>query len=402
MPTKLLSMSRLSPSSVARGERDEYEGERDAAGRPHGKGGQLYANGNQYDGAWDAGVRHGHGIQTWTNGDKYDGYWNAGVQHGYGLQLCANGNKYEGAWKAGVRHGHGVCTWADGLTHEGEWSNGVVEEELSFGITVIVGFVTALFANTQAKWLLCGLMVLGLRWKYARLKDNARLKHYFLSEWCRPLSFIAAALLVPSSEAGYIIKLHRPDGSTLISFSSGYAFTVMVKCVLFLFAKLLYLVRDAHYFGLKRPDENDDWLSTYFAYYFGLKRPDEKDDWLTDGLSLGSVAKNSAVNKQAARQAAARRESAQLRAAKRKAESEDWAMKKMKEAATKEAEKRAAAKKAQVEEREAAKKRAVASAAARRELERKEAEKRAEAMKAEQMKDAARKVVEKTQVLIAE
>ncbi len=81
MPTKLLSMSRLSPSSVARGERDEYEGERDAAGRPHGKGGQLYANGNQYDGAWDAGVRHGHGIQTWTNGDKYDGYWNAGVQH---------------------------------------------------------------------------------------------------------------------------------------------------------------------------------------------------------------------------------------------------------------------------------------------------------------------------------
>jgi hypothetical protein len=92
---------------------------------------------------------------------------------------------------------------------------------------------------------------------------------------------------------------------------------------------LLYLVRDAHYFGLKRPDENDDWLSTYFAYYFGLKRPDEKDDWLTDGLSLGSVAKNSAVNKQAARQAAARRESAQLRAAKRKAESEDWAMKKM-------------------------------------------------------------------------
>jgi hypothetical protein len=207
-------------------------------------------------------------------------------------------------------------------------------------------------------------MVPGLGWVYARLKDNARSKYYFLSEWCCPVTFIAAALLVP--------------------FIGGYACTVIVKWLLCSLA----LVR---------------WGDLH--RYYAPKRPDEKDDWLTDGLSLGSVAKKSAVNKQAARQAAARRESAQLRAAKRKAESEERAMKKMqteKEAATKEAEKRAAAKKTQVEEREAAKKRAVASAAARRELERKEAEKRAEATKEEQMKDAARKVVEKTQVPIAE
>jgi hypothetical protein len=234
---------------------------------------------------------------------------------------------------------------------------------LSFRISLLVGSVTALFANTQAKWMLCGLMVLGLRWVYVRLEDNARSKYYFLSEWCCPVTFIAAAHLVPLSD--------------------GYACTVLVKCVLCLLALVGW--GDVH-------------------RYYAPKRPDENDDWLTDGLSLGSVAKKSAVNKQAARQAAARRESAQLRAAKRKAESEERAMKKMqteKEAATKEAEKRAAAKKTQVEEREAAKKRAVASAAARRELERKEAEKRAEAMKEEEMKDAARKVVEKTQVLIA-
>ena len=214
-----------------------------------------------------------------------------------------------------------------------------------------MGFVTALFANTQAKWLLCGLMVLGLRWVYVRLKDNVRSKYYFISEWCCPVSFIAAALLVP--------------------LSGGYA--CAVKCVLCSLALVGW--GDVHrYYAPKRPDEND---------HYAPKRPDENDDWLTDGLSLGGVAKKSAANKQAARQAAARRESAQLRAAKRKAESEERAMKKMqteKEAATKEAEKRAAAKKAQVEEREAAKKRAVASAAARRELERKEAEKRAEAM----------------------
>ncbi len=226
-----------------------------------------------------------------------------------------------------------------------------------------VWFYAALFANTQAKWMLCGLMVLGLRWVYVRLEDNARSKYYFLSEWCCPVTFTAAALLVP--------------------FSGGFACTVMVKFVLFLLALVGW--GDVH-------------------RYYAPKRPDENDDWLTDGLSLGSVAKKSAVNKQAARQAA-RRESAHLRAAKRKAESEERAMEKVqteKEATTKEAEKRAAAKKTQVEEREAAKKRAVASAAARRELERKEAEKQAEAMKEEQMKDAARKVVEKTQVPIAE
>jgi hypothetical protein len=244
---------------------------------------------------------------------------------------------------------------------------------LSFRISLIVGFVTALFANTQAKWLLCGLMVLEGRWVYARLKENVRSTQYFLSEWCCPLSFIAAVLLVP--------------------LSGDYA--CAVKCVLCSLALVGW--GDVHrYYAPKHPDESDPYAP---------KHPDENDSWLTDGLSLGSVAKKSAVNKQAARQAAARRESAQLRAAKRKAESEERAMKRMqteKEAATKEAEKRAAAKKTQVEERDAAKKRAVASAAARRELERKEAEKRAEVMKEEQMKDAARKVAEKTQVPIAE
>ena len=258
-------------------------------------------------------------------------------------------------------------------------------------MSLVVGFVTAHFANTQAKWMLCGLMVLGLRWVYVRLEDNARSKYYFLSEWCCPVTFIAAALLVPSSE-GYNVEVRDACLLAPHTFSGGYgrdakvraACTVMVKCML----GLLAMVR---------------WGDLH--RYYAPKRPDEKDDRLADGRSLGSVATKSAVNKQAARQAAARRESAQLRAAKRKAESEERAMEKVqteKEAATKQAEKRAAAEKAEVEEREAAKKRAVASAAARRELERKEAEKRAEAMKEEQMKDAARKEAEKTQVPIAE
>ncbi len=135
-----------------------------------------------------------------------------------------------------------------------------------------VWFYAALFANTQAKWMLCGFMVLGLRWVYVRLEDNARSKYYFLSEWCCPVTFIAAALLVPLSD--------------------GYACTVLVKFVLCLLALVGW--GDVH-------------------RYYAPKRPDENDDWLAGGLSLGSVAEKSAANKQAARQAAARRESAQLR-----------------------------------------------------------------------------------------
>ena len=43
--------------------RDKYHGQRDEEGNPHGRGHMKLANGDSYDGEWEAGAMHGHGTQ---------------------------------------------------------------------------------------------------------------------------------------------------------------------------------------------------------------------------------------------------------------------------------------------------------------------------------------------------
>ena len=101
-----------------------YAGERNAAGKKHGKGVLTYGNGDKYDGEYKDGKRHGKGVFTWANGDKYDGEWVDGKQHGKGVFTYASGDKYDGEYKDGKKHGKGLFTSADGAKYDGEWVDG--------------------------------------------------------------------------------------------------------------------------------------------------------------------------------------------------------------------------------------------------------------------------------------
>lgn len=54
-----------------------------------------------------------------ANGDKYEGQWQAGKRHGQGVCLHANGDQYKGQWQADAQHGSGVCIFASGDKYSG-------------------------------------------------------------------------------------------------------------------------------------------------------------------------------------------------------------------------------------------------------------------------------------------
>ncbi len=88
-----------------------------------GQGVLVPANGDQYEGGWQAGLRHGQGVCVYPNGDRYEGGWQAGERHGQGVDVSSSGSRYEGQWQAGKAHGHGVMC-AHGGRYEGEWQEG--------------------------------------------------------------------------------------------------------------------------------------------------------------------------------------------------------------------------------------------------------------------------------------
>jgi len=48
---------------------DQYDGEKDKDGHPHGKGVMYYENGDVYNGYLDHGYHHGKGFMHYKNGD---------------------------------------------------------------------------------------------------------------------------------------------------------------------------------------------------------------------------------------------------------------------------------------------------------------------------------------------
>ena len=90
----------------------------------HGQGTRSYANGNRYEGEWKEGDRHGEGKYTWAEGGYYQGGFADGKLHGYGVRVYSDSDRYEGEWKEGDQHGQGTYTWADGDRYEGEWKEG--------------------------------------------------------------------------------------------------------------------------------------------------------------------------------------------------------------------------------------------------------------------------------------
>ena len=83
----------------------------------------IYANGNQYEGNWNKGLRNGVGTYTYANGDIFSGKWESGRKNGKGTINYVNGDKYDGDWNNNKIQGLGVFTYSDGSSYDGEWLN---------------------------------------------------------------------------------------------------------------------------------------------------------------------------------------------------------------------------------------------------------------------------------------
>ncbi len=90
-----------------------------------GKGIYTWSSGNTYNGEYKNNLREGQGVFTWKeSGDRYEGEYLAGERHGKGTYIWkSNGNSYTGDWKNNERTGQGVFTWANGGKYVGEFNN---------------------------------------------------------------------------------------------------------------------------------------------------------------------------------------------------------------------------------------------------------------------------------------
>jgi hypothetical protein len=102
---------------------NEYEGGFDA-GKRSGHGTMLYAGGDVYIGQWRRDMKHGRGTLRFAAGGVYQGAFRVGAMEGQGVYCFADGARYEGQYKAGKKEGRGVYQFADGSTYEGEYRNG--------------------------------------------------------------------------------------------------------------------------------------------------------------------------------------------------------------------------------------------------------------------------------------
>ena len=50
----------------------------------HGRGADIFANGDTYNGEYRNGKPHGKGVYTWKNGSHYEGEFKNGLKHGKG------------------------------------------------------------------------------------------------------------------------------------------------------------------------------------------------------------------------------------------------------------------------------------------------------------------------------
>ena len=117
---------------------DEYRGQIDEEGQPHGKGTYTSQRGaddieqSNYIGEWRNGQKHGKGTHSYKNGDVYDGPWQDGKKHGsngkYTYHNSAS-HEYTGHWVANMKHGYGVMIFSNGDRYEGNWSNNNMEDE---------------------------------------------------------------------------------------------------------------------------------------------------------------------------------------------------------------------------------------------------------------------------------
>jgi hypothetical protein len=135
---------------------DEYFGDVNEEGKPHGFGLKVFSdetiyfggfrdgmfdttletlengvigtlikpNGATYEGTFVHGLKHGKGTQIYPDGTKYDGEFAKGFEHGQGTKTYAEKDgqsSFTGRFRFGRKDGPGTMTHADGSTHKGNF-----------------------------------------------------------------------------------------------------------------------------------------------------------------------------------------------------------------------------------------------------------------------------------------
>jgi len=102
------------------------------AGRPEGKGRQVWVDGRVYEGQYAAGHFQGKGRMVWegismSGARSYDGQWTNDLPNGFGRQECMNEGLYEGQFVDGKFEGQGHMVWRDTLldimAYDGHFKN---------------------------------------------------------------------------------------------------------------------------------------------------------------------------------------------------------------------------------------------------------------------------------------
>eukprot|EP01010_Urceolus_cornutus_P003787 NODE_554_length_1550_cov_252.945370_g416_i0.p1 GENE.NODE_554_length_1550_cov_252.945370_g416_i0~~NODE_554_length_1550_cov_252.945370_g416_i0.p1 ORF type:complete len:458 (-),score=102.54 NODE_554_length_1550_cov_252.945370_g416_i0:175-1494(-) len=100
-----------------------YVGPKNAQGKQHGMGREVFKTGQVYEGMFSNGRMHGHGKLLFSSGAWYEGDFQNGNMNGKGKYCYADGNWQEGDFKDGGIHGHGIAVYTDGIRYEGAWKD---------------------------------------------------------------------------------------------------------------------------------------------------------------------------------------------------------------------------------------------------------------------------------------
>ncbi|KAI9714712.1 MAG: hypothetical protein M1820_000001 [Bogoriella megaspora] len=98
---------------------------------PHGLGKHIsLGNNEQYRGDFALGKRHGRGHLIYANGDEYEGAFEDGLPHGQGKHTqFETGNYYNGGWRNGKKYGQGFTCWKQAEEDSGKRCKICWEEE---------------------------------------------------------------------------------------------------------------------------------------------------------------------------------------------------------------------------------------------------------------------------------
>ena len=98
-----------------------YEGDFNK-GKMTGTGTYQFKDKSQYTGEFLDGKMHGKGIITYPNGTKFDGNFVDNFREGYGEYYKANGQIFKGNYKKGKKHGKGIIINPNGAQKEVEYN----------------------------------------------------------------------------------------------------------------------------------------------------------------------------------------------------------------------------------------------------------------------------------------